>query len=103
MLADPKARVLPRTGRQRVFLASKVHLRTRDLGLLLGEAVEGTDAVTDVSVRTKPRTVRVQVTTFAPKDRREEIRAAALARTEPVLAALASPPRVKLTVKNEVP
>lgn len=80
-----------------------VHLRTRDLARIVAEAVEGTDAVTDVDVRATRRKVAVRVTTLALKDRRDEIRLAARGRAEPVLRALASPPRLSVSVKHEVP
>lgn len=80
-----------------------VHLRTRDLSRVLADAVEGTDAVTDVSVKASRRRVRVRVTTLALRDRSDEIRSATQERVEPVLAALSSPPRLTVSVKHEVP
>jgi hypothetical protein len=80
-----------------------VHLRTRDLARIVSDAVEGTDAVTDVDVKATRRKVKVRVTTLALKDRRDEIKDAARERVEPVLSALDSPPRLTVSVKHEVP
>lgn len=77
-----------------------VHLRTRDLRKVVAHTLEGTDAVTDTSVRTNRRTVKVVVTTLAAKDRNAEIAQSVRDRLAPTLEALEKAPRLKVGVKN---
>lgn len=81
--------------------ATGVHLLTGDLERVVAGAVEGTDSVTDVSVRATRRKVAVHVTSLAPRAQRDEVVRRTRERVDPVLAALASPPRTSVTVRHE--
>ena len=78
-----------------------VYLRTRDLKRVATSALEGADGVTDVDVVSGRRTMNVRATTLAPKERNSEIEADLRDRLSSSLSALASPPRVKVAVRNE--
>ena len=90
----------PRTG-VALHADTGVYLRRRDLSDVLEAALDGTDAVTDIRVRTTRRKVRVDATSVAGKDRDSEIRDAIGVRLAPAMDALARPLRLGVTVRND--
>lgn len=90
----------PRTGLA-LRADTGVYLRRRDLADVLEAALDGTDAVTDVRVRTTRRKVRVDATSVAGQDRDSEIRDAIGVRLAPAMDALERPLRLGVTVRND--
>jgi hypothetical protein len=78
-----------------------VHLRTRDLARVAVAALDGTDTVTDVSVKASRARLRVLVDSVAARDRNKAIDEDIRSRLAPSLGALERPPRLKISVKNE--
>lgn len=80
-----------------------VYLRSRDLARVAATAVEGADSVTDVDVKAGRRTLKVQATTVASRDRKDEIAQDIRSRLTSSLDALERAPRLKVSVKTEGP
>ena len=78
-----------------------VHLRTKDLAKIASSAVEGADAVTDVHVEAKSRSLKVRATTVASKDRNVEIAKDLEQRLATSLDAVEHTPRTKVYIRNE--
>ncbi len=79
-----------------------VYLRTGDLAKLVSERLDGLDAASDTSVDVSRRKIQVTVVSIAPQDHNQAVTSAIDERLAPCLAAIESPPRVKVTIKNEV-
>ena len=80
-----------------------VYLRSRDLARVAATAVEGADSVTDVDVKAGRRTLKVQATTVASRDRKDDIAQDIRSRLTASLDALERAPRLKVSVKTEGP
>lgn len=79
-----------------------VYLRTGDLAKLVSERLDGLDAASDTAVRVSRRTIQVTVVSIAPQDHNQTATSEVHERLAPCLAAIESPPRVKVSIKNEV-
>ncbi len=79
-----------------------VYLRTGDLAKLVSERLDGLDAASDTAVDVSRRKIQVRVTSIAPQDHNETATSEIHERLAPCLAAIESPPRVKVAIKNEV-
>lgn len=94
--------VRPRPRKGVALLANTgVHLRPRDLARIVESALDGTDAVTEVQARANRRSLRINATTVAGKDRNGEIKADINSRLSPTLSTLERAPRVKVTLHND--
>lgn len=78
-----------------------VYLRTKDLAKVAKSAVEGADAVTDVSVEASRRALKVRASTVAGKDRNDEIARDVRERLASSLEAVEHTPRARVSVRNE--
>ncbi|MCW2818661.1 MAG: hypothetical protein JWR42_1448 [Marmoricola sp.] len=80
-----------------------VYLRTKDLAKIATAAVEGADAVTDVHVDARSRSLKVRATTVAAKDRNVEIARDLEGRLATSLDSVEHTPRTKVYIRNEDP
>lgn len=78
-----------------------VYLRTKDLGRILEEQLEGTQGVTDVDATASGSRLRIVVNTLEPKSTSKTVAERVRMRIAPTIDTLSKTPKVKIHVRNE--